>query len=373
MKVLFISHDASRSGAPIYLYRLINWLVENHSINASILFIEGGEMQNDFSFCDNRWVWNSFQHDKCIYRKIIGKMSLKWKKKLYQHDLIFKIKKTNPQLIVANTLISLPLANLIEQEFNIPIIAIIHEMKFSAQKYYSEFLKSKYLSKVHHFIAVCNDIKIFLQHDLNIDSNKVTFIHPFIPNNNNLDKYANKSEFVVGFSGYGNWRKGIYLLPILISLLVKYETNFKFLWLGHIPQEEKVQLDYILTQLDLDQYFYSTGYVTDTYSSYSVMDVFVLLSIEDPYPLACIEACSLSIPIVCFEKSGGACDLALNGAGFVVPFLDINIMKETILMLKNDVALRISTGKSAREQSGHYDIDIVAPKIWDLFKKYTTN
>lgn len=373
MKVLFISHNASRSGAPIYLYRLINWLVENHSINASILFIDGGEMQNEFYFCDNRWIWNSFQHDKSIYRKIIGKVSLKWKKKLYQNNLIFRIQKAKPQLIVANTIISIPLSNRFAEELKIPTIAIIHEMKFSAKTYYSEFLIPEYFKKVDHFITVAKDIKIFIQEYFKINEKKISLIHPFITNNNIVSKCVNNSEFVVGFSGYGNWQKGFFLLPLLISILAKFDKQLKFLWVGHIPELEKSQLLHILKQLNLNSSFISTGHVSDTSRFYSQMDVFVLLSIEDSFPLACIEASSHGIPIVCFEKSGGACDLAINGAGFIVPFLDVNIMTEVILKLKSDHTLRISTGKYAREQAALYDIDMVAPKIWDLFKKYTIN
>ena len=327
-------------------------------------------MQNEFSFCDNKWMWNSFQNDKSIYRKIVGKISLKWKKKLYQRDLIFRIKKTKPGLIVANTLISIPLSTKISEECNIPIVAIIHEMKFSAETYYSEYLNPSNFLKVNHFIAVTNDVKNFLKKDLNITSGKISLIHPFIVNTNITTRCNKNSEFVIGFSGYGNWRKGIFLLPILISLLAKHESDFRFLWLGHIPEEEKLQLNYILTQLNLDNIFCSTGYVDDPTTFYLKMDVFVLLSIEDPYPLACIEASSFGIPIICFEKSGGACDFAINGAGFVVPFLDVNILKDTILKLKSDDILRTNTCEGAKKQAALHHIDIVAPKILDLFKKY---
>ncbi len=49
MKVLFITHDASRSGAPMVLLHLMRWLKANQpEITFDILFVKRGVMERDF-------------------------------------------------------------------------------------------------------------------------------------------------------------------------------------------------------------------------------------------------------------------------------------------------------------------------------------
>ncbi len=47
-KVLFISHDASRTGAPIVLLNLLKWFKTNTDIPFQILLKKGGVLEPDF-------------------------------------------------------------------------------------------------------------------------------------------------------------------------------------------------------------------------------------------------------------------------------------------------------------------------------------
>ena len=46
--ILFISNEASRTGAPILLLHLIRWILENTSIRCSVLLGHGGPIEDDF-------------------------------------------------------------------------------------------------------------------------------------------------------------------------------------------------------------------------------------------------------------------------------------------------------------------------------------
>jgi len=47
-KVLFIGHDASRTGAPLLLLELIKWLTGNSSVKPSVLLKHGGELEAEY-------------------------------------------------------------------------------------------------------------------------------------------------------------------------------------------------------------------------------------------------------------------------------------------------------------------------------------
>src|SRR5438045_3040406 len=47
--VLFLGHDASRTGAPLLLLELIKWLKNNSAINPSVLLKRGGVLESDYA------------------------------------------------------------------------------------------------------------------------------------------------------------------------------------------------------------------------------------------------------------------------------------------------------------------------------------
>jgi glycosyltransferase involved in cell wall biosynthesis len=53
------------------------------------------------------------------------------------------------------------------------------------------------------------------------------------------------------------------------------------------------------------------------------LDVFTLLSREDPFPIVVLEAGAQGIPTICFQGSGGIPDLARREAVVAVPYLDL--------------------------------------------------
>src|SRR5258708_19046169 len=48
-RVLFVSHDASRTGSPLVLLTLQRWLQSNADIDIRTLLLEGGPMEADFA------------------------------------------------------------------------------------------------------------------------------------------------------------------------------------------------------------------------------------------------------------------------------------------------------------------------------------
>ena len=48
-RVLFVGHEASRTGAPILLLHLLRWLKQNSGMQFEILLREGGALEGDFA------------------------------------------------------------------------------------------------------------------------------------------------------------------------------------------------------------------------------------------------------------------------------------------------------------------------------------
>jgi hypothetical protein len=55
-RLLFVGHDASRTGAPILLLHLLGWLKANSDVSFRILLGDGGPLEGDYRALAPTWV-----------------------------------------------------------------------------------------------------------------------------------------------------------------------------------------------------------------------------------------------------------------------------------------------------------------------------
>jgi glycosyltransferase involved in cell wall biosynthesis len=95
------------------------------------------------------------------------------------------------------------------------------------------------------------------------------------------------------------------------------------------------------------------------------LDIFMLSSRSDPFPLVCLEAAvQAEAPIVCFADAGGMPELVGSECGVVVPYLDTDAAAAAILGLVDDHDLRKRLGRNAAEAvRTRHDVSRTAPQI----------
>jgi glycosyltransferase involved in cell wall biosynthesis len=170
---------------------------------------------------------------------------------------------------------------------------------------------------------------------------------------------------IVGTSGTVYWRKAFDLFLQLAARLTA-DTRpepVSFVWLGGEPGAigHATRLAEILGVADL-VHFVETQ--PDPIEWFSLMDVFVLPSREDPFPLVCLEALSVGVPVVAFD-TGGMPELLDQGCGLVSPYPDLHDLARKVDSLLSDPELRRTLGDRGREliRSG-YDVSVLAPRLW---------
>ena len=100
---------------------------------------------------------------------------------------------------------------------------------------------------------------------------------------------------------------------------------------------------------------------------FMALDVFAMVSREDPYPLVTIEVAAMAVPIVCFDQAGGSQELVEEDGGFVVPYLDTLAMADRVLELASAPELRERLGNRVREKViERNDAKVVMPLVVDL-------
>lgn len=378
-KILFVSHDASRSGAPMVLLTFLRWLKKNTGIEITILLKRTGVLHNEFAalaetFCWRPGIYKPVKHD------IISRIIRKIKKPAPFVPLPKELESKSFDLIYLNTVDSLDLAPLLKEQFKCPALAHIHENSFSIKSLFENALAGKNRECIDHYIAVSGSTREGLVKNYNLTNRDVSIVYECIDINNTKavdDSISNAlkkefkpvgNEFVVGGSGISQWRKGLDLFLYTAAYIKRHFSNpgVKFIWVGEITPVDKVMLDYEVDRLNISDQVVFAGVQTAPNNYFRLFDVFLLSSREDPFPLVCLEAAALQKPVICFQEAGGMNEFVAAGGGASVEYANIEALAHLIMQLKNDKSLLGKMGAEAAKTVANYDVNIIAPMIIDI-------
>ena len=370
-KICFISHNATRTGAPIVLYNFIKWLKEKHKFQIETWFIEGGEMLGEFELlctCNllkrsssNRWLGLTHRGTNKLFKKdVLLETRLKG---LAVFDLLF-----------FNTIASFKLIPLLPKLKKTQCIAYLHEQPFSINAQYHNYLTKKNLNAFRKILTVSDITKKYLVKEWGIADDTISIIPPFVNIKSMLSRDSEEANtelvpvnsFNVGGCGLQDWRKGPDLFIKVASLFKKNYPGLqiKFTWIGGESSMTSA-LEYELDQFKLKNDVTFTGAVQNPSEWFNQFDVFLLTSREDPFPLVVIEACAGKIPVICFRGIGDITNLVKTIPENVVDYCDIDAMAERILFYYENKNLIAVHGTRLQKEIRQYDTQSGAPKLYE--------
>jgi glycosyltransferase involved in cell wall biosynthesis len=384
-KVLFFSPGSELTGAPIFFLRLLQWINSNSDYSIDIITCKRDTLVSEFKKHATVYILEDYVNnwiDKYyIFRKLLKLFPI-YKIK-YEERLFQKLRNEQYSFIYANTIVSLKWIDYLKKYINAPIILYVHEQKMSIDKFIgnSEFKQNS--TFVDHFIAASNKIAHQLETDYSIDSNKITTVNTFIDRipiqpideiliKTKMELNIPLNSFVIVGSGTIDWRKGPDLFIQTAKKLININANkFFFIWVGgNTNLLEHKQLNYDIEMLHISNNVKFIGERKDPIPYFAISDIFFLSSREEPMGMVALEAAALHKPIMCFENIGGMPDFIGDNCGYVAPYLDIDYIVEKIILLSDNQELKKNLGDNAYQRINDYLIDIKAPEIISIFKKY---
>ena len=163
------------------------------------------------------------------------------------------------------------------------------------------------------------------------------------------------------FVGSGYERKGLHQAILAFSKLT--DTSILAV-VGYDKHEQKYRK--LVDKLKSTDRVLFLGSQNDVKPFYALADVFVLPTLYDPFPNACLEAMACGLPIITSEKSGTA--EILNGkAGFSCDSQDIQALTQAMLAL-SDKALATEMGQQARQIAEKYDWSSIGDSLVNLYQ-----
>jgi glycosyltransferase involved in cell wall biosynthesis len=380
MRILFISHEATRTGAPIMLLWLIEHIKKYKDAEVSILLKDGGELEKDFADLGKTFVWNQHfpqRRTNRLKRKILQLAGLTHDKRELQNKATILNAVKSVDIVFNNTLANVSLLRVLPLE-NKKVFSYLHELKVIAQNLVSKE-DMDFLAAISQKIFVpAIAVKDFYVKEYGFNPSKIQRLPYIIPLGDaaagdcDLAGDLHNKPFRVGFCATSDWRKGFEFLPLLMRAIIleKGVRDIHFVWLGvnfHSFSYRIVNAD--LQKLCLESYVSLLEPKEGIDDFLQQLDLFVLPSREDAFPLVVLDAAKFELPCVYFEDAGGIGEFVGNDAGIGVPYLNIGAMAEAIVQLKSDATRRRSMGRKAKERlAEHNNAEKIVKGLLDTLK-----
>ena len=340
--VLVISHQASRTGAPILALNIAQQLSERYNVVS--ICMSGGDLMQDFAGTSScAYDAGIYSMNPDDYTSLLERVCRGW---------VFDFAVVNS--VEAHAL----LKGL--RDHGVPTVALLHEFAaytqdkgafhkavgwadeavFSSQVTLQNALDtgSIYMSPRVHVHPQGRCIVPALKTDRDaVRAEQMRLRNVFRPAS------ASPDRFVVLGAGTVEMRKGVDLfIEIATRVLKSTKTrDYHFIWVGagYNPDADFGYSVYLRDQLRRAKVEDRVSIVpptTEIELAYELSDLLLLSSRLDPLPNVAIDSMCLGLPVVCFDRASGVAPLLTAnglGAACVADYLDAHEMAEKVIQL----------------------------------------
>jgi len=381
--ILFVSHDATPTGAPFLLLHLLRWLKKNTKLQFTVVLRKAGLLETQFA--ELAPVVVAERRSTSLPARVIGRFGpQRLKEKI--DDALFRrmLGGTKFALVYSNTLVNGALLQRLPDQ-QCPLVTHAHELEYIIQRYTTPATLDYTLQRTAQFIAGSRAVARSLVENHGIEGDSIEVVHEFIPAQGLDPPRQSESAgrvraalgipegaFVVGAAGTVDWRKGYDLfIQLAIDMLrTTPQRDVYFVWVGGAARIIAAEVDFDLRKLGLEQRVRFVGH-QDNYLDYLAMfDALCLTSREDPFPLVVLECAALGKPVLCFADSGGAPEFIEDDCGTIVPYLDIQAMAAGIGQLIDNPTLKTKLGlRGEAKVRQRHDVEVVGPRILEIIER----
>lgn len=386
MRVLFVSHDASRTGAPLLLLWLVRWLQQHSNIQASAILMRDGPLRKDFEKICPTYFWNPPPLFQPVLHRVLDRFG-KRKDSSAANLLENTIHSVNPDIVYLNTLVlGKYLRDFKSSSNELVYISHCHELAFTLATMSNPEAVETQLKLSSAVISCASAVHELLIRCYGLEPHKGVILPEYIPascgqeisNSQHLDSKSDevvkrlalekaRGTFVFGCVGSAISRKGFDLFPLLLKECVAIFEQRPFLgiWLGSGEgSEARLLAEMDLENMQLKNHALLLSALPSAIPVISQFDVHCLLSREDPYPVVVLEAAALGVPTICFQGSGGIPEFVEQDMDLTVDYLDLQAFAKALFRLATHEHLRSQLGERCRDKVFQQSsIDSVAPRI----------
>jgi glycosyltransferase involved in cell wall biosynthesis len=384
-RVLFVCHDASRTGAPLLLFWLVRWLVTHQRVEAHLAILRDGPLREDFEALCPTVTWRPVGPTPWP-RRLAAKLTGRPLAIDPDAWLAEQVDRVRPDVLYLNTLVlGYALGALSRETLPPVVVSHVHELEPSLVMLSRPELVQRQLALSTLVIACAEPVRDNLLQGHQLAPERCVLLEVGLPaamaqpqDSRHDDPQTQRvvatlrearadGTFLFGFLGQPISRKGVDLFPLLLRECVEVfgDVPFRGAWVGcgegstaHAVLERDLRLLGVA-----DRALVLPGLPKGP-AAIACLDVFTLLAREDPFPIVVLEAGARGIPTVCFRGSGGIPDLEAQGAVIGVPYLDLRTFARELFRLACQPEEGRRVGERCREVVlAHHTIETLAPRL----------
>jgi glycosyltransferase involved in cell wall biosynthesis len=392
-KILLVSNEAARTGAPAILLGIMQWLKAHTNVETISVLMRDGAMRAEFERIGRTYTWIpiDLNQPERIYKRVATMVLQRgqadpgtWLAKIIQEE--------QPDIIYLSTLVLGKYLVHVPKISQRRVVTHVHELLPSLRQLSSDQQVSRQLALSDSVIACAPCVAQTLTEIFQLPPSKCTIIPEYIsPGASGNDTSQPPSPIapsgeestsltrihqaldrgipIFGVGGNPIHRKGFDLFPLLVKECQKRFAGTPFLavWIGcGEGSQAGIAMEWDLTQMGLqaDVALIPSVSIPTFRWIVSQFRVLTLLSREDPFPLVVLEAGVLGVPTVCFEGSGAIPEMAAEGNCVSVPYLDLQAYAEAVhrLCVHPEEARGIAA-RCRQHVERHLTLDKVAPRV----------
>lgn len=378
-RILFVSHDASATGAPNSLLDFLRCIRAQGTFDFRILLLKGGPLEGAFAELGlthvvRREIPEPPPRPQTRWRRMLDRMfpqeapshpGPQWICSSSEQEGVNRfLRGFQADLFYLNSVAAAPILGYLGKRTT-PVITYVRELHEHVQKTIETGWFEELLGRTSLFISVSMASIHYLVKNHEISPSRFALIHTFIDvaklnrqsrtlSRDQLRELVGKKDngpIVLG-CGTTDWRKG----PDLFVQAAKYfyarhpASTALFVWVGGGGEKnEREKIVSAIGQAGLTERVLFVGPQWNSAQLIAGADVLALTSREDPFPRVMLEAGIAGVPMVCFKETGGAEEFVAKGVGIAVDPFDTDDFGEAVYRLLSDDALRNELGRNAHE------------------------
>lgn len=362
LKVLMLLHELSRTGAP----KVALDLVEALGDRIDVRFVAEG---------------NGPLADRCealgrllspLTKLPPGRLAWRMEARRRSREWAEHVSTWQPDLIYANSVMSLPLAHQLDQTMGLPdapLLLHVHELD-SVVAQVKGSLPHWLLERPARYVAPAKVVCERLVEFASINPDQIRLVPEFVREAEFMafgEPQRSGGPVIVGGAGTPSWRKNSTLwLQVAALFRDRHDVLFRWVGLPGDPAGESFRVKRRL--LGLEGLVEAADVTDEPLQAFSRFDVFLMTSWEDPFPLVVLENMMLQKAVVC--TPGGGAPEEVGDAGVVVEDFQPNTAAEAVRALAADPDRRRRLGTAARERVlANFTDRVCVPKLWDVMQE----
>ncbi|HPB30436.1 MAG TPA: glycosyltransferase [Candidatus Sumerlaeota bacterium] len=149
------------------------------------------------------------------------------------------------------------------------------------------------------------------------------------------------------------------------EIVGRHHPDMTFLIIGDGPEKESLQKT--IRERHLEPLVRLTGFVSDLEPIRAILDLFILTSLSEGFPISIMEALSAGIPVVATNTGGIPEMVEHEQNGLLCPPGRPDLIAQNIISLVRDPVRRSVMGDIARKSARVFNIEESARRILDLY------